>query len=560
VEHARPARGVGIGLRVPHYRRLLEERPALGWLEVHTENYLARSGWDWHVLHTLRRDYPVSLHGVGLGLGSAHGFSEDHLERVRRLAEAIEPALVSEHLSWGALRDRQMNDLLPLRLDAASLDLVAARVERVQEVLKRRILVENVSTYLRFADDAMSEAAFLAALARRTGCGILLDVNNLYVNQCNHGEDARAALDALAGLPPGTVGELHLGGHLVTDRAVIDHHGDRIAPPVWALYREALGRFGSVPALIEWDTDVPALEVLLEEAREAERVAAGADLVAGILASPEASIAPADPVAPSPATDSLAELQQDFGAALLEANRLPLLASRLKGDAGRLGIYRGNLTSAWRRALASAYPVLRRLLGDGQFDSLARAYGRAHPAQDPDLNLFGAGLADLLGGDGDRPWLPDLARLEWAVHTSWYAPDVHSVPEAGLRAVLAALRPEQFEASRAILHPSLRLHASSWAMAAFWLAQQGSADVTGEPQRRPGHALVLRARWRVAVREIGAAEHAALLRLANGESFGAAFDAAFDLDEDAPIAVWLDGWLKDGVLKEIVREAGPPPA
>jgi uncharacterized protein (UPF0276 family) len=136
VEHARPARGVGIGLRVPHYRRLLEERPALGWLEVHTENYLARSGWDWHVLHTLRRDYPVSLHGVGLGLGSAHGFSEDHLERVRRLAEAIEPALVSEHLSWGALRDRQLNDLLPLQFDDAALDLVAARIDRVQEALR----------------------------------------------------------------------------------------------------------------------------------------------------------------------------------------------------------------------------------------------------------------------------------------------------------------------------------------------------------------------------------------------------------------------------------------
>jgi uncharacterized protein (UPF0276 family) len=554
VEHARPARGVGIGLRVPHYRRLLEERPALGWLEVHTENYLARSGWDWHVLHTLRRDYPLSLHGVGLGLGSAHGFSENHLERVRRLAEAIEPALVSEHLSWGALRDRQLNDLLPLRLDAASLDLVAARVERVQEVLKRRILVENVSTYLRFADDAMSEAAFLAALARRTGCGILLDVNNLYVNQCNHGEDARAALDALAGLPPGTVGELHLGGHLVTDRAVIDHHGDRIAPPVWDLYREALGRFGSVPALIEWDTDVPALEVLLEEAREAERIAADAELPAGTLASPEASIAPAGPVAPSRSTDSLAELQQDFGAALLETKRLPLLASRLKGDAGRLGIYRGNLTSAWRRALASAYPVLRRLLGDGRFDSLARAYGLASPARDPDLNRFGAGLADLLGGDENRPWLPDLARLEWAVHTSWYAPDAQAAPDADLRAVLAALRPEQFEASRAILHPSLQLHASGWAMAAFWLAQQGGAEVSGEPQPRPGHALVLRARWQVAVREIGAAEHAALLRLANGESFGAAFDAAFDLDEDAPIAAWLDGWLKNGVLEEIVLQ------
>jgi uncharacterized protein (UPF0276 family) len=556
VNTARPARGVGIGLRVPHYRRLLEEAPApgLGFLEVHTENYLARSGWDWHVLQSLRRDYPLSLHGVGLGLGSVQGFSEDHLERVRQLAAAIEPALVSEHLSWGALRDRQLNDLLPLRLDGAALDLVAARVERVQAVLKRRILVENVSTYLRFAGDAMSEAEFLAALARRTGCAILLDVNNLYVNQCNHGEDARAALDALAGLPPGTVGELHLGGHLVTDRAVIDHHGDRIAPPVWALYREALARFGGVPTLIEWDTDVPALEVLLEEAGEAARIAADVAVDTRMTAPP----APpqALPAASSSADhDALAGLQQAFGAALSDPDRLAVLAPELKGDPGRLGIYRGNLTSAWRRALASSYPVLRRLLGGERFDSLARAYGCACPAHDPDLNRFGAGLADFIEGE-EPAWLPDLARLEWTVHAAWYAPDasVDTPPDADPRAVLASLSPQQFEASRAILHPSLRLHASGWAIAAFWLAQQNEdAAAPAEPAPGPSHALILRPRWQAAVREIGAAEYAALARLANGESFGTAFDAAFDLDEEAPIAAWLDGWLKNGVLTGVVE-------
>jgi uncharacterized protein (UPF0276 family) len=558
VNTARPARGVGIGLRVPHYRRLLEETPApgLGFLEVHTENYLARSGWDWHVLQSLRRDYPLSLHGVGLGLGSVHGFSEDHLERVRQLAAAIQPALVSEHLSWGALRDRQLNDLLPLRLDGAALDLVATRVERVQEVLKCRILVENVSTYLRFAGDAMSEAEFLAALARRTGCAILLDVNNLYVNQCNHGEDALAALDALAGLPPETVGELHLGGHLVTDQAVIDHHGDRIAPPVWALYRAALARFGDVPTLIEWDTDVPALEVLLEEVGEAARIAAevaGQGEIAAPAVSltvPPAALPPADP-------DDLASLQQEFGAALADPVRLAALAPAFRGDPGRLGIYRGNLTSAWRRALASSYPLLRRLLGGERFDGLARAYGRACPAQDPDLNRFGAGLADFIEGE-EPAWLPELARLEWAVHTAWYAPD--AVADADPRTVLASLGPQQFEASRAVLHPSLHLHASSWAIAAFWLAQQEKgAAPPAEPAPGPGHALILRARWQAAVREIGAAEYAALARLANGESFGAAFDAAFDLDEEAPIAAWLDGWLKNGVVTGIVQDAGPPP-
>ena len=560
MDEARPARGVGIGLRAPHYRQWLEQRPAagspVGFLEVHTENYLARSGWDWHVLQALRRDYPLSLHGVGLGLGSAQGFCERHLQRVRELAAAIEPALVSEHLSWGALRDRQLNDLLPLPLDGAALDLVAARVERVQEVLKRRILVENVSTYLRFAGDAMSEAEFLAALARRTGCGILLDVNNLYVNQCNHGEDALAALDALAGLAPGTVGELHLGGHLVAEHAVVDHHGDRVAPPVWALYREALARFGTVPALIEWDTDVPALEVLLEEAAVAGRIAAG---MPPSVAPASTSALPLPPSAQSAGIEGLDELQRAFGAALLDAAQLPQLAPRLKGDPAHLGIYRGNLVSAWRRALASAYPLLRKVLGEDGFDALARAYGRAHPARDPDLNRFGAELADFIGRDRDRPWLPDLARLEWSVHESWYAPDAILQADGAPLSMLSTLSPQQFEASRAILHPSLRLHAAAWATAALWLA----ADAVGEPQRRTGHAMILRARWQVAVSEIEAAEYAALARLANGEHFGAAFDAAFDLDEDAPIAAWLDGWLKSGVVTGIVRvedfgEAGPP--
>ena len=224
--------GAGVGLRAAHYRDFLARRPKVGWLEVHTENYLQPSGWDSHVLQTLRQDYPLSLHGVGLGLGSARGFSEAHLQRVRAVVERTEPALVSEHLCWGAVAQRQLNDLLPLALNGAALDVLCARVGRVQEVLKRPILLENVSTYLRFADDAMSEAQFLAELARRSGCGLLLDINNLYVNQCNHGEDALLALHSIA---PGSVGELHLGGHLLTPHAVIDHHGAAVADPVWEL-------------------------------------------------------------------------------------------------------------------------------------------------------------------------------------------------------------------------------------------------------------------------------------------------------------------------------------
>ncbi len=265
-----PRLGFGVGLRAPHYREFLQHRPKVDWLEVHTENYLDQGGWDAHVLEQLRRDYPISLHGVGLGIGSARGFSEQHLQRVRDVVQRIQPALVSEHLCWGAVDDRHLNDLLPMPLTQQALALVCQRVDHVQNTLGRQILLENVSTYLRYRDDALSESEFLAAVAERTGCGVLLDINNLFVNQCNHQEDAMTALETI---PPHVVGEMHLAGHLVTPDAVIDHHGDRVAESVWTLYEAAVQRLGAVSTLIEWDTDVPALDVLLSEAESARAIA-----------------------------------------------------------------------------------------------------------------------------------------------------------------------------------------------------------------------------------------------------------------------------------------------
>ncbi len=261
--------GTGIGLRTPHYRDLLARPPCVGWLEAHTENYLGEGGYDLHVLTRLRERYPISLHGVGLGLGSVHGFDATHLQRIAALVDRIEPALVSEHLCWGAVADRALNDLLPLPLTEESLDLMGSRVARMQDVLRRQVLVENISSYLRFAEEPLTEAHYLNELARRTGCGLLLDVNNLYVNQCNHGVDAATIIDAIQ---PGHVGQIHLAGHLVTELAVIDHHGDRVVDAVWALYRRALRRFGDLPTLVEWDTEVPALDVLLDEAARAQAV------------------------------------------------------------------------------------------------------------------------------------------------------------------------------------------------------------------------------------------------------------------------------------------------
>lgn len=259
--------GVGVGLRSVHYRDFLESRADAGWLEVHSENYFGEGGYDLNVLRRLRADYPVSLHGVGLALGSVEGGATGHIARLRRLAGEIEPVFVSEHLCWGRAPGRHCNDLLPLPYTEEALSLMAARVQELQDSLRRRVLVENVSTYLEFRASDMSEGEFLGELARRSGCGVLLDVNNLYVNQENHGSDARAAMDAI---PAETVAEIHLAGHLVAERCLIDTHGERVAEPVWSLYGAALERFGPVPTLIEWDTDIPPIATLLAEARRAE--------------------------------------------------------------------------------------------------------------------------------------------------------------------------------------------------------------------------------------------------------------------------------------------------
>jgi uncharacterized protein (UPF0276 family) len=259
--------GAGIGLRALHYADFLRAHPVAGWIEVHSENYFGAGGRDRQVLGALRRDYPVSLHGVGLGLGSVEGYAEEHERRLRALVDWVEPALVSEHLAWGTLAQRHFNDLLPLPFTREALDLVAGRVARLQDRLGRRILVENVTAYLEIAPSEMGEGEFLAALAKRTGCGLLLDVNNLYVNQVNLGRDPHAVM---AALDPHSVEEIHLAGYFAGEHGLIDTHGARVAGPVWRLYDTAIARFGQVPALVEWDTDLPPLEVLLAEAAKAQ--------------------------------------------------------------------------------------------------------------------------------------------------------------------------------------------------------------------------------------------------------------------------------------------------
>jgi uncharacterized protein (UPF0276 family) len=260
----------GVGLRFAHHQDFVEGRPQVAWLEVHTENYMG-GGAAISLLERIRNDYPLSLHGVGLSLGSVGGLDRQHLRRVAEVARRTAPGLMSEHLSWNAVEGTYLPDLVPLPMTEEALDVVCANIDHAQDVLQRPLLLENPSSCFQYHHSTIPEWEFMAAVAARTGCGILCDVNNVYVSARNHGWDAEAYLDAL---PARTVGEIHLAGHSV--RLIdgvplhVDDHGSPVPPAVWQLYRHALTRFGRVPTLIEWDNDIPPLATLLSAAHQAD--------------------------------------------------------------------------------------------------------------------------------------------------------------------------------------------------------------------------------------------------------------------------------------------------
>ena len=274
----------GIGWRHPHYGELLQRQLAIGFLEVHSENFFADGGAALALLRQGRAHYPVSLHGVGLSLGSAQGVDAWHLERLARLVTQIEPVRVSDHACFARASIRtstgvhnvHASDLLPIPFSDEALATMVTNVQQVQDRLRRPISVENLSAYVVWDGNSMQETEFLTALAQRSGCGLLVDVNNLYVNALNHQlrdasvdplQECRLWLDAL---PAQHVTEIHLAGYADCGDIVIDDHGSAVSDPVWALYRHALMRFGAVPTLVEWDTDVPALDVLVHEAKTAD--------------------------------------------------------------------------------------------------------------------------------------------------------------------------------------------------------------------------------------------------------------------------------------------------
>lgn len=263
----------GIGLRAPHYSDFLEKRPPVAWLEVHSENYFGEGGKPLHVLEQIRNDYPISLHGVSLSIGSADELNWKHLNKLRDLINRLQPCLVSDHLCWSSINGHYLHDLLPLPYTQDTLEHLVSRIQQIQNYLQRQILIENVSSYVSFKHSSLSEQEFLSEVAKQSGCGILLDVNNIYVSATNLGHDPEKYIDAI---PAELVQEIHLAGFTTSvidgKEVLIDSHNRAVIPAVWDLYRKAIQHLGVKPTIIEWDADIPCLETLCLEAFRAETI------------------------------------------------------------------------------------------------------------------------------------------------------------------------------------------------------------------------------------------------------------------------------------------------
>lgn len=264
---------VGLALKADHYQTVLESLPKVGWFEIHSENFFADGGANLKLLEEVRSHYPMSFHGVGLSLGSADGLDSTHVEKLVRLVNRFEPGLVSEHVSWSNVDGQTMNDLLPIPYTQEAVEIISKNISTIQDTLKRQILVENPSTYLAFKHSEITEAEFMAQVAKQSGCGILLDINNLYVSEHNHGTDIDAYFESL---PQDAIGEMHLAGHSEchtknSQKILIDDHGSHVIEPVWQRYQQAIATIGSTPTLIEWDTNIPSFEALYAEGQKAQQ-------------------------------------------------------------------------------------------------------------------------------------------------------------------------------------------------------------------------------------------------------------------------------------------------
>lgn len=549
--------GFGLGLRTPHYADFLAAKQPVDWLEIITDNFLVEGGKPLQMLDRIRQDYPMAMHGVAMSIGAAGGVDVAYLQRVKALADRIEPMWVSDHLCWIGPGPEQLHDLYPLPYTDEAARHVITQIRRAQDILQRRLVIENVSSYINFAGNAASEWQFLSYIANSADCQLLVDVNNIYVSSVNHGFDP---LDYLNALPPARVQQIHLAGHADHGSYIVDTHDHPVAQPVWDLYAQACQRFGAVATMIERDDDIPLLATLLQELGMAREIAAReltphdapaplqnqTDEAVGMQPWPKAAAA-------AQSTD-LQQLQRQLSHYVLDqvdaasaSAVVDLLHTKPPATSEqRLGIYHHAYRARLAEVLADSFAKTNLYMGSDSFTEVATAFAVQHPPLTRSLGRYGANLPAYLGTlYPDNPELRELAQLDWDLRSRFDGADAPAL-EAGTAATSDWLN------WPAPLHPSLLLRSVSSNVAQLWRAIDADEDV---PEVHISNETKTLAVWRKELQPhfqtLDNDEAAFLQCLAQGQSIedaAAALAETTTLNDPKTLGRWLQAWLENGLL------------
>jgi len=458
---------VGLGIRPELFDAVLAQKPALNFLEAHSENYFGDSLLR-AKLRDIREIYDISLHGVGLSLGRADSLDEDHLAQLKELIDEIDPMLVSEHLAWSAYSHRHIPDLLPLPLNERSLNIMCEHVDQMQTALQRQVLVENPSNYLLFDELQIPEPEFLNFLAERTGCGLLVDLNNIWVSAHNVSRDPLLYVQTLNTC---AISQYHLAGYTEVERdgekVLIDTHDHKVYPEVWGLYRQAVELHGSRPTLFEWDSDFPEMSVLLAECDKARKISEQH--------ASEIEQQKAPSLVGATHTDALAAQQFDF-CSIAEYQKSFLdkltdgsskLPQAIEAHQHRLWIYQNNMFGATQDYLAELYPAVRGVVGADYFKQIAHSFIKAKPPSQGNIHLYGESFSWVLSefeALQELPYLQDLIQFEWALHHSYFCSIGSSINFRDLSQEALLALPVDFNASVSIVksaYPIFEIHRQS---------------------------------------------------------------------------------------------------
>jgi uncharacterized protein len=541
----------GASFKPRYLEEILRDEKWAGFFEVHAENYMGAGGWPHAALERIRERFPLSIHGVCMSIGGLRPLCRDHLARFAALVKRYEPAMVSEHLAWSTHDTVFYNDLLPLPYTDETLSRVCDHIDAVQEAIGRRLFLENPSTYLLFRESTWNECEFMKAVAQRTGCGLLLDVNNVFVSAANHGF---SATDYVEAYPLEHVGEIHLAGHSRQsddegEPLLIDSHDSPVADPVWALYDAVIAKCGPIPTLIEWDSKLPEWPVLKSEAAAAQAIL---DHHNGPVKDPAPGRTGREP------KDTAKAAMTDYPAAFAQALLRPDRAAPDcvngpfgKGVRKRFNVYRNNVTVSLIDALADIFPATQRIVGATFFREMARLFVRQYPPLSPLLFLYGREFPEFIDRfehTQSMPWLGDVARIERAWLDAYHAADAPTcTPESIAGVDSGALGALTFRA-----HPAMRIVPSRFPAVTIYSANRLDGPVEPITSDVPEQALVTRPKLDVAVRILPAGGAAFLTALASGKTLAEAAEAGASDTEAFDLAANISGMLEAGAFSAVI--------